>query len=126
MDNKWQPMDTAPRDGTPIVAWCDHAADPYVEEPGGHTLTAYGAWAEGEGHVDDGLNVVQWGGGYSDDGGLEGPHEEMPDWWFLRGSEFQIPANPVRWFPILTPAEAARQRDLARQIDAAVRAAGGA
>lgn len=28
----WQPIETAPKDRL-ILAWCDHEADPYKEQP---------------------------------------------------------------------------------------------
>ena len=101
---EWQPIETAPKDGTPILAWCDHEADEYFLDDG-KSLTLYGGHTEGLSHVEDGLNIVVWGGGWDDrtyeyDGGW------MPDWWFQNGSEFEVTANPTHWMPLPDPPEA--------------------
>ena len=97
----WQPIETAPRDGTPILGWCVHAADPYFAGP--TSLTLYGAHVEGLSHVADGPHVLVWGGGWQDsweDGG-----GNLPDWWFRLGSEFEEAANPTHWQPLPAPPE---------------------
>lgn len=94
----WLTMDSAPKDGTPILAWCSHKEDPYFLSNG--NLTVYGGHAEGLSHVSDGPHVVQWGGGW-DDRSYEDPYAGwMPDWWFQFGSSFEVAANPIRWTPI--------------------------
>jgi hypothetical protein len=94
----WQPIETAPRDGTPIVGWCVHAADPYCLGDG-KRLTAYGGHTEGLSHVEDGPHVVVWGGAF-DESTLEHPGAWMPDWWFQYGSSFEVTANPTHWMPL--------------------------
>lgn len=93
--SRWQPIETAPKD-RPILAWCDHEADPYSVDD--KTLTTYAAHAEGLGHAPTGCHIVEWGGGwtesYEDGGG------EMSDWWFVAGSEFEVAANPTHWMPL--------------------------
>ena len=86
---EWKPMKSAPRDGTPILTWCEHSADPYSEDDG-QTLTVYAAHAEGLGHAEDGYQLVQWGGEYLEDG-------YIPNWWFVYRSDYEIVANPVAW-----------------------------
>lgn len=95
----WQPIETAPKDGTPIVGWCVHAADPETED--GKRLTVYAAHYEGLGHVEDGAHVLVWGGEV-DDHNWECPAEDcfIPAWWFRLGSEFEEAANPVLWKPV--------------------------
>ncbi len=97
----WTPrsMDSAPRDGTPILALCRHEADPYVTDDG-KRLTPYGAHCEAEGHVPDGWHVVEWRSGRE---AYEGEHlapSFLPGWWFLCASEGEMPANPVAWLPL--------------------------
>lgn len=94
------PMDTAPRNGMPILVWCDHDADPYFM-PDDKRLTTYGEHVEGlSQHVPTGWAIVVWGGEYyHDDDGY------TPPWWFLHDGDWEMPANPVKWWPL--PMEAA-------------------
>jgi len=102
----WQPIETAPKDGTPIFGWCVHAADPYFLDDG-KRLTLYGSHTEGLGHVQDGPNVVVWGGAF-DDSTWEAPGAKLPDWWFQHGSDFEVTANPTHWMPLpAAPADGA-------------------
>lgn len=93
---KWQPMETAPKDGTLIVGLCRHDADPYFD---GDRLTPYGANVEGWSHVGDGPHVVCWGKDYT-----EGDHESgyytIPAWWHRYDSYGEEAANPVAWIPL--------------------------
>ena len=93
----WLPMSLAPKDGTTILAWCIHDADPYFASD--NTLTLYGAHTEGMSHAADGYALVVWGGGW-DDSTWEAPGPGLPDWWFALGSEFEVTANPVCWMPL--------------------------
>lgn len=98
----WQPIETAPKDA-PVLAWCDHEADPYSLDVDGGSLTLYAAHAEGMGHAETGWHIIEWGGSFSDsedDGGAW-----LPDWWFVVGSEFEIAANPTHWMPLPPPPE---------------------
>jgi hypothetical protein len=96
----WQPMETAPKDGTPILGWCDHEADPYFANDGTGNLTLYGGHVEGMSNVEDGPHVIVWGGSWDDRSHEEPTAGYIPDWWFQYGSDFEIAANPTRWMPI--------------------------
>ena len=98
---EWQPIETAPKDGTPIVGWCDHESDPYTLD-GGKTLTVYAAHCEGLSHVENGFHVIEWGGEYTEEG-WDGLTYTIPGWWFRSGSEFEEVANPVCWIPLPAP-----------------------
>lgn len=99
MSNEWRSMDSAPKDGTPILGWCVHEADPYEEETTGY-LTPYGANCEGERHVDDGPHVLVWLDEYEDDDGWGTPSYIVPGGWFTTGTQFEEVGNPVVWMPI--------------------------
>lgn len=106
--SQWQTIDTAPKD-RPILAWCDHEADPWEAgrtPDGRRRLTLYAAHAEGMGHAPTGWHIVEWGGAF-DDSTWEEPGANLPDWWFVAGSEFEVAANPTHWQPLPEPPEAA-------------------
>ncbi len=109
-------MSSAPKDRL-ILAYYDHEADKW-EEDGCSRLTLYAAHAEGLSHAPTGFHIVEWGGGWNDceeDGG-----GGLPDWWFVAGSEFEIAANPVKWWPLPYAAHSAAIRQQA--LEDAVRA----
>ncbi len=90
-----QPISEAPKNRR-ILAWCDHEADPYVEDEVKGSLTLYAAHYEGTSHAETGWHIIEWGGGWSDseeDGG-----GWLPDWWFVVGSEFETAANPICFY----------------------------
>ena len=91
-------MEAAPRD-KPILAWCDHEADPHSED-GGKTLTLYAAHAEGMSHAPTGRHIIEWGGAFDETAEWGG---SLPDWWFVAGSQFEVAANPIAWCLIPDP-----------------------
>lgn len=95
MTNWNRDITQAPTD-RPILGWCKHDADPY--HLGDGKLTLYGAHVEGLAHCDDGPQVLEWGGGWSD--GYEDGGGSLPGWWFVRGSDFEVAANPIAWAEI--------------------------
>lgn len=92
----WQPIETAPKD-RPILAWCDHEADPFAADEKTGRLTLYAAHAEGMSHAPTGWHIIEWGGAWCDTGEYGAVEAEMPDWWFVVGSEFEVAANPTSW-----------------------------
>ena len=91
---EWQPMETAPKDGTPILALCKHTEEAYYD---GGRLTAYGARAEGLSHVEDGPHVIVWGEAYEVSDGWES--FTIPAGWDL-SHDCEVSANPVGWVPV--------------------------
>lgn len=92
-----KPISEAPKD-RPILAWCNHEIE--TTEP----MTVYAAHAQSVNRVDSGWHIVEWGGacydvpiGFVD---AEASLEDLPDWWFLRGSDFMIVANPICYYDL--------------------------
>jgi len=104
MTGVWQPIETAPKN-KPILAWCKHDADPYVEDAQTGRLTTYGAHCEGLSYASDGYNVVEWGGETSEYGDYNELLYIIPGWWFVVESEFEVAANPTHWMPLPEPPE---------------------
>lgn len=110
-------IENAPRDGTPILAYCDHGADPrYLED--GKSLTTYAAHSEELGNVADGPNVVVFGGEYEEYDDFTGRLNRIPPYWFLYGSEFEIVAHPILWHPLPQLVRACLEED--KSIDSSL------
>lgn len=99
---EWRPIETAPRDGSPIVGWCVHAADIYYEEAG-NRLTDYGARVEGLSHVEDGAHVIAWEDAREESDGWEHPSYTIPGGWVLTNGDGETMANPTHWHPLPAP-----------------------
>jgi hypothetical protein len=91
----WLPIESAPKDGRPIVGLCRHDADPYHD---GDRLTDYGANAEGLGHVGDGPHIVEWTPPQWESTDEYGTGYWIPGCWYCRSAD--LPANPVAWAPL--------------------------
>lgn len=90
-----QPLESAPKN-RPILAYCNHEADPYTVHPDGKRLTLYAAHYEGLSHAPTGFHIIEWGGAF-DDSTPEYSGASLPDWWFVAGSSFEVAANPILW-----------------------------
>lgn len=92
-----KPISEAPKDKR-ILAWCDHEADPYVEDEATGRLTLYAAHAEGVAHAGTGWRILEWGGSFCDTGEYGVVEAELPDWWFVADGEFETVANPICFY----------------------------
>lgn len=95
-----QRMDTAPKNGMPILVLCIHEADSYTTENGKQTPYAY--FCENLQHPQNGFHVVEWEAGDSvvvNDDEYEIDTYGEPGWWFLTGDNDYV-ANPVAWCPL--------------------------
>ena len=99
---EWQPISTAPRDGSPILVWHDHESDPYFV-PESKSLTTYAAHVEGTtAEYRAGVYIAAFGGEYDEDVSGEGlgPFIHIPDWWFKEGDDWEHPLSPTHWCPL--------------------------
>jgi len=102
---EWQPIETAPKDGTTIIAWYDHAADPYRSPTEPNKLTVYAAWADGGDYMaGTGLCVARWYPAEYESADEYGPGYYSPAWWFVPSDDaYPIPVNPTHWMPLPNP-----------------------
>lgn len=98
-----QPIATAPKDGTDILVWYDHDADPSVDPDYPDSMTAYALCVEfGEFLAGKGFTIAKW-----HQGSIELPEESgsvfsMPPYWFSRGDYacYDRACHPVYWMAL--------------------------
>jgi hypothetical protein len=99
-------MESAPRDGTEILVYFDHDADPYQADEDGK-LTSYAAWAEGGDFLDGkGFAIAKWCEAHWESQDEYGSGYWLPAYWFSRGDDrgYESVVHPVRWCPLPDPA----------------------
>lgn len=104
MTDKWQPIETAPKDRD-ILVWYDHDADPYQDPGKPDRLTPYATWAEsGEFQSGRGVCVAQYHLPYLvDEGDVENSYT-LPAAWFAReDGHYERVVNPTHWMPLPEP-----------------------
>jgi hypothetical protein len=83
-------MEAAPKDGTIILAWCDHKADNEVNSVYKAHCNAFGF------HGLTGPAIVRFGGEWQTNDG------NITDWWF-DDDDFESPVFPTHWMHVTAP-----------------------
>lgn len=100
---EWQPIEAAPKDGTPVLVYYDHAADPYHDPDDPDRLTDYAANAEGCDFLDGkGQCVAFWSAGSHEIVDEYGDGFWVPGCWFMWGNDDYAVAA-TRWQPLPEP-----------------------
>lgn len=98
-------IESAPKDGTDILVYYDHDADPYQDPNNPDRLTDYAAWAECGAFMDGkGWCIAAWKERQWESTDEYGSGYWMPAYWFARQhDDYEVVVNPVAWMPLLSP-----------------------
>lgn len=101
----WQPIETAPRDGTHILVYYDHDADPYHDPEEQYHLTKYATWAESGSFMDrKGYCIAAWQPAFWESTDEYGSGYHLPAWWFAHQcDDYEYVVNPTHWMPLPSP-----------------------
>lgn len=96
-----QMMETAPKDGSVILVWYDHDADPYQDPDNPDLLTDYAVWCEGGDFMKGrGYCLACWEPPFFESTDEYGSGFWLPAWWFKEDENERVAVNPIRWMPL--------------------------
>lgn len=102
---KWSnDMSLAPKDGTPVLVWYDHDADPYQDPENQKKLTDYAANAEGGDFLSGyGFCVAAWYPQHWVSEDEFGSGYWLPAVWVVYNNDCGTVCNPTHWAKIEAP-----------------------
>ena len=114
--SEWQPIETAPRDGSKVLVYFNHEADSYYDPESPDKLTDYAANAEGVGCFQGkGQVIAVWQDGFQESDGWEDPNGGywMPGGWFpwWNGEPADQVCNATHWQPLPEPPTSANMSE---------------
>lgn len=97
-------MQTAPKNGSIILAWCVHEEDPVMAGRSRIASPYAMHLLSGADHVPNGPALIRWGGGFDPSlvpSGIQVGSHPFPDWWFSHDSDWDMAAFPVAWLTVV-------------------------
>ena len=91
-------METAPKDGTEILAWCDDKE--FSKLDGDTSSHPYQIHKIDLGGLLPNFYIIKWVEGESDYMEFSDKWVKSPDWWFFNQDDYEIPVYPIFWLSI--------------------------